>query len=450
MTFEQLGIIEPILRALKNEGYVKPTPIQEQAILPLLEHKDLLGCAQTGTGKTCAFAVPILQHIHAEKASAKSGPRTIRALILTPTRELAAQNSACFKDYGKYLGLKNAVIFGGVSQKPQEQILNDGVDILVATPGRLIDLLNQRCVSLKNVGYFVLDEADSMLDMGFVHDVERIIAELPQKRQTMMFSATIPEGVNKLIGSILDNPVKVAVTPVSSTVDTIDQSVYFVNKGNKTKLLTHLLKNKEIVSALVFSRTKHGANKITEDLIAAGISCGVIHANKAQTARQQALAKFKSGESRVLVATDIVSRGIDINELSHVINYDLPESPEAYVHRIGRTGRGGLEGTAISFCMEPEKKYLKEAEKLMGKSVPIVSNHPYPLIEGVDPPENETDRRGYAGYSSSRPYRKSGSNSSKKPSVAQLTGSKPFGGRLSGSRSSGSRSSGSRQSRLYR
>jgi ATP-dependent RNA helicase RhlE len=378
MTFERLDIIEPILKALTKAGYVKPTDIQEEAIPPLLEGRDLLGCAQTGTGKTAAFAIPILQHLHREKLLAK-GPARPRALVLTPTRELAAQIGSSFSAYGTYTGLRNTVIFGGVSQVPQLQKLRAGVDILVATPGRLLDLIGQKLISLSHIGYFVLDEADRMLDMGFLRDVERIIEELPSARQTMLFSATMPPEIEQLTKKILRNPVKVAVTPVSSTVETIAQYVYFVGKADKTKLLQNLLKNPDIFSALVFTRTKHGANKLTEALRAAGETCDVIHANKAQSARQQALDRFKNYKSRILVATDIVSRGIDIIELSHVVNYDLPESPEDYVHRIGRTGRAGLGGTAISFCDFPEKKYLVNIEKLTGKKLTVVEDHPYPL-----------------------------------------------------------------------
>lgn len=384
MSFETLNIIDPILKALKKEGYTTPTPIQKEAIPALLEGRDLLGCAQTGTGKTAAFAVPIIQHLYNEKASA-NGQRAIKALILTPTRELAVQIGKSFSTYGTFLGLKNTVVVGGVSPKTQVQIINAGVDILVATPGRLLDLMNQKCVDVHHVSHFVLDEADHMLDMGFIHDVKKIIAQLPIKRQTMLFSATMPSEISTLARTILQNPVTVAVTPVSSTVTRIEQSVYFVNKGNKTNLLLHLLKDKSIVSALVFSRTKHGANKIAKDLLQKGITCDVIHSNKAQSARQLALERFKTMQSRVLVATDIVARGIDIDELSHVINYDLPEIPESYVHRIGRTGRAGLGGTAISFCDEPEKKLLKDIEKLIGKRVPVVEEHPFPLVavEGV-------------------------------------------------------------------
>lgn len=379
MLFNELDIIDPILKALSAEGYVSPTKIQEEAIPPLLKGRDLLGCAQTGTGKTAAFAVPIIQRLSRETGAGK-GKRPLKALVLTPTRELAAQIGESFSAYGAFADLKHVVIFGGVSQNPQVQALRSGVDILIATPGRLIDLMNQKCVDLSGIRYFVLDEADRMLDMGFLRDVERIIAELPPERQTMLFSATMPPEIEKLTKKLLKNPVKVAVTPVSSTVDTIVQSVYFVNKSNKTRLLIHLLQDAEIYSALVFTRTKHGANRLAESLRAAGETCDVIHANKSQMARQRALAGFKSGKTRILVATDIVARGIDIIELSHVINFDIPEVPEDYVHRIGRTGRAGLGGTAISFCDAPEKASFADIEKLIGKRIPVVAEHPYPLV----------------------------------------------------------------------
>jgi len=379
MLFENLNIIEPILRSLKNENYTSPTPIQEMAIPPLLEGRDLLGCAQTGTGKTAAFAIPILQDLYNEKMADKS-IKKIRALILTPTRELAAQIGDSFSTYGRYLGLRNLVIFGGVSQKPQVDSLNRGVDILIATPGRLLDLMQQKCVDIHHVKFFVLDEADHMLDMGFINDVKKVIAKLPQKRQTMLFSATMPTEISKLVNTILIDPVKVAVTPVSSTVDTIEQAIYFVSKGNKKHLIIDLLKDKDVVSALVFSRTKHGANKITADLQKAGIKSEAIHGNKSQNARQIALHNFKTKKIRVLVATDIAARGIDIDELSHVFNYDLPEVPETYVHRLGRTGRAGLGGMAISFCDNEEKKLLADIQKLIAKSIPVVEDHPYPLL----------------------------------------------------------------------
>lgn len=349
LLFENLNLIEPIQRALKTEGYSEATPIQEKAIPPLLEGFDLLGCAQTGTGKTAAFAIPILQGLSSEQRSSQ-GRKQIKALIVAPTRELAIQIGDSFKSYGKHLGLKTLVIYGGVTQNPQTKDLARGVDILVATPGRLLDLINQKYVSLSNVKYFVLDEADLMLDMGMLQDVRRIIVYLPKVRQTMFFSATMPTEIAKLANTILKNPIKVEITPVSSTVDIIKQEVYYVDKGNKIKLLIHLLKNKSITSALVFSRTKHGADKIVKSLETAGIMAQAIHGNKSQNARQLALNNFKERKTRILVATDIAARGIDIEELSHVINFDLPEVPETYVHRIGRTGRAGLGGIAISFC----------------------------------------------------------------------------------------------------
>jgi len=379
MLFAKLDIIEPILKALKDEGYEVPTPIQVQAIPPLLLGKDLLGCAQTGTGKTAAFAIPIMQKIYKEGFNIRD-KRILRALILSPTRELAAQIGDSFTTYGKYLGLKNYVIFGGVSQKPQTDALSAGIDILIATPGRLLDLLGQKCVNLHHIKFFVLDEADHMLDMGFIHDVKKIIAQLPNIRQTMLFSATMPLEIEKLANTILINPVKVAVSPVSSTVDAISQAVYFVNKKNKRDLLIHILRDKSVVSALIFSRTKHGANKITKELINAGIGAEAIHGNKSQTARQVALHNFKIKKTRVLVATDIAARGIDIDELSHVINYDLPEVPETYIHRIGRTGRAGLGGIALSFCDEEEKKLLRDIQKLISTNIPVINEHPYPLI----------------------------------------------------------------------
>jgi len=392
MSFEKLNIVEPVLKALYKEGYSSPTPIQEKAIPPLLGGSDLLGCAQTGTGKTAAFAIPIIQRLYKEKSPAK-GRRTLKALIVTPTRELAAQIAESFSVYGAFTGLKHTVIYGGVSQVKQVQDLNFGVDILVATPGRLLDLMNQKYVDLSGISFFVLDEADRMLDMGFLHDVERIIDKLPEKRQTMLFSATMPAEIERLTKKILNDPVTVAVTPVSSTVESIEQQVYFVNKSNKSKLLIHLLKNPGIYSLLVFTRTKHGANKLAEELQAAGETCGAIHSNKSQTARQQALQRFKTGKSRVLVATDIVARGIDISELSHVINFDIPESPEDYIHRIGRTGRAGRGGTAISFCGHLEKKALANIEKFIGKKISVIADHPYPLGAAVEAPMDKPGGR---------------------------------------------------------
>ena len=380
LLFEQLNLIEPILKALLNEGYTTPTPIQEQSIPIVLERRDLLGCAQTGTGKTAAFAIPMLQILHEAKMAGNSG-RGIKALILTPTRELAIQIDESFAAYGKYLQLKHLVIFGGVSQQPQTNALRNGVDILIATPGRLLDLVEQRFIDLSQIQLFVLDEADRMLDMGFIHDVKKIITKIPAKRQTLFFSATMPTEIAKLSSSILHNPAKVEVTPVSSTAETIKQSLFFVEKDNKKHLLIHLLKDKAIESALVFTRTKHGADKVVKELTRAGIGAEAIHGNKSQNARQRALGNFKSGHTRVLVATDIAARGIDVDNLSHVINFELPNVPETYVHRIGRTGRAGASGIAFSFCDMEEKAFLKDIQKLIATSVPVVTEHPYAMSD---------------------------------------------------------------------
>lgn len=378
MNFENLNLIEPLLKALQQEGYTTPTPIQEQAIPIVLHGKDLLGCAQTGTGKTAAFSLPILQKLY--KTDQK---KNIKALILTPTRELAIQIGECFEAYGRYTGIKHTVIFGGVNQKPQTNALREGVQILVATPGRLLDLINQDYVSLKSLDFFVLDEADRMLDMGFIHDIKRILKLLPVRRQTLFFSATMPPEIEKLANSMLTNPEKVEVTPVSSTVDIISQSVYFVEKQQKKDLLIHLLKNPSIESVLIFTRTKHGADKLARILTKAGIGAEAIHGNKSQNARQRALTNFKNHTLRALIATDIAARGIDVDLLSHVINYELPNIPETYVHRIGRTGRAGHEGTAISFCESEELPYLKDIQKLTGKNIPVVKDHPFITREGI-------------------------------------------------------------------
>jgi ATP-dependent RNA helicase RhlE len=374
MSFKDLNLTEPILRALQQEGYEHPTPIQAKAIPIVLQQRDLLGCAQTGTGKTAAFAIPILQLL---KQAPPKAEKPIRALILTPTRELAIQIHESFEAYGRFMGLRCQVIFGGVSQKNQTDALRMRPDILVATPGRLLDLIQQRFITLRHLDLFVLDEADRMLDMGFIHDVRKVIAQLPTQRQTLFFSATMPPEIQKLAGTILNNPAKVEVTPVSSTADTIGQSVYFVEKKEKKGLLIHLLEDKNIRSVLVFTRTKHGANRVAKDLLAAGISAEAIHGNKSQNARQGALKNFKTGKTRVLVATDIAARGIDIDELSHVINYEIPNIPETYVHRIGRTGRAGASGLAFSFCETEERPYLRDIQKLIGKTIPVVQDHPF-------------------------------------------------------------------------
>ncbi|NOW97579.1 DEAD/DEAH box helicase [Mucilaginibacter sp. SG564] len=378
MSFENLNLIEPLLKALKTEGYTSPTPIQAQAIPIVLQRRDLLGCAQTGTGKTAAFALPILQLLHQDRQQHKE-QKTIKALILTPTRELAIQIAESFTAYGKHTGLKNLVIFGGVSQNPQVDALRRGVDILIATPGRLLDLVNQRYVHLEHVKMLILDEADRMLDMGFVHDVKKIITKVPAKRQTLFFSATMPKEIQQLADSILSDPEKIEVTPVSSTADTIQQSLFYVDKGDKKSLLIHILKDKNIKTALVFTRTKHGADKVVKDLIRAGITAEAIHGNKSQNARQRALTNFKNRTTRVLIATDIAARGIDIDELTHVINYEIPNIPETYVHRIGRTGRAGASGIALSFCDEDEIEFLKDIHKLIAKEIPVEEAHPYPL-----------------------------------------------------------------------
>ncbi len=375
MTFQELGLNAPIVRALEAQGYEKPSPIQERAIPSALSGRDVLGLAQTGTGKTCAFGAPILQRLDERHAQG----RPIRALILTPTRELAIQIGDSFAAYGRYLSLRHTVIFGGVGQAPQVSALRAGVDILVATPGRLIDLYQQKLVDFSHLEIFVLDEADRMLDMGFIHDVKKILAWLPKKKQTMLFSATMPTEISQLVDALLHDPVRVEVDPVSSPVARINQSVCFVDRSNKTKLLAHLVKESKAKNALVFTRTKHGANKVAGDLQKLGISAAAIHGNKSQTARQQALSDFKAGRVRVLVATDIAARGIDIEELSHVFNYNLPEVPETYVHRIGRTGRAGHGGAAIAFCDFSEKPLLKEVEKLLGKPIPVMDGHPFPM-----------------------------------------------------------------------
>ncbi len=384
MSFEDLHLIAPILKALKTEGYTTPTPIQKQAIPIILNRRDLLGCAQTGTGKTAAFAIPLLQILHEDLHKAQ-GPRAIKTLILTPTRELAIQIGESIANYGRHTGLKHTVIFGGVSQKAQTDALRAGVHILVATPGRLLDLINQNYISLNRIEQFVLDEADRMLDMGFIHDVKKIIAKLPARRQSLFFSATMPPAISKLADTILVNPEKVAVTPVSSPVEAIDQKMFFVGKKDKKLLLIHLLKDRSIESALVFTRTKHGANKVAEGLVSAGIRAEAIHGNKSQGARQRALNNFKTGQTRVLVATDIAARGLDIEELSHVINFELPNVPETYVHRIGRTGRAGLSGIALSFCDEEEKEFLADIHKLISRKIPVIEGHPYPLTEAASP-----------------------------------------------------------------
>jgi ATP-dependent RNA helicase RhlE len=439
LLFQNLKLIEPLLKALDNEGYTTPTPIQQQAIPIILNRKDLLGCAQTGTGKTAAFALPMLQLLCEDAAGLKEdtglrSQRPIRALVLTPTRELAIQIDESFAAYGKYTGMKHLVIFGGVPQQPQVHALQRGIDILVATPGRLLDLADQRHINLSNVQYFVLDEADRMLDMGFVHDVKKIIARLPQKKQTLFFSATMPPEIQKLAATILVNPSKVEVTPASTTAETVGQSLYFVEKKDKRSLLLHVLKDPAIASALVFTRTKHGADKVAQGLARAGIRAEAIHGNKSQNARQRALLNFKNRQTRILVATDIAARGIDIDELTHVINFELPNVPETYVHRIGRTGRAGASGIALSFCDAEEKEYLHDIQKLIGRPVPVVEDHPHVMhasLASRPPVVAQSAASGRDGRNSSNG--RSGSNNSNGRSGSNISngrnGSAGRGGR---------------------
>ncbi len=408
MKFQDLGLSEPLLRAIGEKGYTDPTPIQQQAIPPVLEGRDLQGCAQTGTGKTAAFTLPILQLLAAEPAA--RGRREIRALVITPTRELAIQIDECCRDYARYLSIRHCVIFGGVNQRPQVDALQRGVDLLVATPGRLLDLIGQGYISLDKIRFFVLDEADRMLDMGFIHDIRRILPLLPAQRQTLFFSATMPPDIAQLAAKILHDPVLVTVTPPASVVETISQRVHFAEKAEKSQLLIGLLEGSDAQQVLVFTRTKHGADKLAKILNRAGIQSSAIHGNKSQNARVKAMNDFKGGVCRVLIATDIAARGIDIDQLPLVINYDLPEVPETYVHRIGRTGRAGYEGTAWSFCSEDEFDYLKDIQKLTGLTIPV---------EGPVPE--------FAARQSAAPARKSARKSSPKParSTEQQAAPKP-------------------------
>jgi ATP-dependent RNA helicase RhlE len=395
-SFDDLGLAEPLLRAVRAENYDQPTPIQAQAIPHLLEGKDLLGIAQTGTGKTAAFALPILQRLSAVQATRRRGG--VRALILTPTRELAVQIEESFRTYGRHLSLRSAVIFGGVSQHAQVAALARGLDILVATPGRLLDLMNQRQVDLRDLSVFVLDEADRMLDMGFIHDVKRIVAALPKERQTLLFSATMPGEIERLASGLLKNPVHVAVTPSATTVERIDQRVYFVDTANKNALLAELLKDAAIARVLVFTRTKHGADRVTKHVQRTGVAAQAIHGNKSQNARQRALADFRDGQTRVLVATDIAARGIDVDGITHVINFEIPNVPETYVHRIGRTARAGRDGIALTFCDASERPLLRDVEKLTRKSLAIVDKHGFHA-----PARNPATRTGAASPGASRP-----------------------------------------------
>lgn len=449
MQFKDLYIMPEIIKALEKENYDKPTPIQEQAIPVVLKGKDLLGCAQTGTGKTAAFAIPTIQLLSEEK-STNHANESIKALIVTPTRELALQIYESFNTYGKFTKLKCCVVYGGVSQKQQEENLKRKVDILVATPGRLAALMDQKIVNIENIKIFILDEADRMLDMGFIHDIKKIIAKTPSEKQTLFFSATMPPDIAKLANTILKNPTKIEITPVSSTVDIIKQYLYYVDKTSKKDLLLDVLKDKSIESALVFTRTKHGADRLMKQLAKNKVTAQAIHGDKSQGARQSALSNFKNKRLRILIATDIASRGIDIDELTHVINYDLPDTPETYVHRIGRTGRAGLEGTAISFCDFDEKEQLNDIEKLIGKKLIEIKDHPFPLknnfprVKVVQPrkektkSENTQDKRKNTSSKTSTPSKsgssskiidissKTGISSKKKPAKQTSQGKKKY------------------------
>jgi ATP-dependent RNA helicase RhlE len=404
VSFNDLQLIEPILRALSTEGYDTPTPIQQKAIPYVLQGRDLLGCAQTGTGKTAAFTIPMLQLLH-QQQKAEGKMNGIKTLILTPTRELAIQIGESIEAYGRYLHLRHTVIFGGVSQFHQVTELKRGVDIIVATPGRLLDLMQQKLIYLNQIRFFVLDEADRMLDMGFVHDVKRIIGALPKQKQTLFFSATMPPEIKKLSDTLLKDPAKVEVSPVSSTVDMIQQSLYITDKNSKQALLTHLLKDESIESVLVFMQMKHSANRLASHLEKVGINSEAIHGNKSQAARQRALQNFKERKTRVLVATDIAARGIDIDDLTHVINYELPSVPETYVHRIGRTGRAGAAGIAISFCDASEKDYLRDIERLIKKTIPRVEGHSFIGLKSEPVAANvNVDRQARQGGGNKRSY----------------------------------------------
>ena len=445
LKFSELNLIEPLQKAIADTGYTTPTPIQAQAIPFLLEGRDLLGVAQTGTGKTAAFALPILNRLAEDQTRAE--PRSARVLILTPTRELAIQIHESFETYGKHLRLKSTVVFGGVGQSPQVAALSRGVDVLVATPGRLLDLIDQRYINLKSLSVFVLDEADRMLDMGFIHDVKKLVKLLPARRQTLFFSATMPPDITALASTMLTNPARVEVTPASTTAERIAQWVMYVDRDKKKDALRWLLEKKEFSKVIVFTRTKHGANKVAELLVKNRVTSEAIHGNKSQNARQRALENFKSGRIRVLIATDIAARGIDIDEISHVINYEIPNVAESYVHRIGRTARAGHEGIAISLCDGDERSFIRDIEKLIGKPIPVVKDQPYhseqvanarlvsggkakAIIEGRSGGGNRGGRGGGGGNNRRRPGGGSGasrgpSNGPSRPNASSRSNSSP-------------------------
>lgn len=420
MQFTDLGVHDIIIKSLDEQGYTTPTPIQAEAIPILLQGYDLLGCAQTGTGKTAAFAIPIIQHLYTAKQF-EGNKRVLTTLVLTPTRELAIQIAESFEIYGKYSGLRHTVIFGGVNQHSQVQALQKTINVLIATPGRLLDLIQQGYINLSHIKLFVLDEADRMLDMGFSHDVKKIVKLLPPKRQNLFFSATMPDEIIALANTILSNPKKVEITPVSSTAEKVEQYLYYIDRGNKKKLLLDLLTHNEMHSVLVFTRTKHGADKVVKDLLHAHITAAAIHGNKSQNARQKALSDFKDGNIKVLVATDIAARGIDIDLLSHVINYEIPNIAETYVHRIGRTGRAGAEGVALSFADAEEQAYIRDIEKLTRQAIPVIDDHPYPMID-MNPPKTVQGQR------PPRPSRPSNGGARKASTAGSTSGGKKWYG----------------------
>lgn len=403
MRFEDLELMQPLLRAIEKQGYTEPTPIQVQAIPHISAGRDLIGLAQTGTGKTAAFALPVLQYLLQNDKK----KRPIRVLVLAPTRELASQIAQSFKDYGHYTPLNQMTIFGGVNQKRQVKQINKGVDIVVATPGRLLDLMNQKLVHFSGLDVLVLDEADRMFDMGFLPDIKRIISRLPKQRQNLLFSATMPSDIKALASTILQDPVTVAVTPQSTPVEAIEQQVFFVDKSDKRKLLQHLLNKRDMQRTLVFTRTKHGADRLSKQLNKADISAGPIHGNKSQASREKTLARFKSGQIQVLVATDIVARGIDVDDISHVVNYDLPNETESYVHRIGRTGRAGAEGIALSFCSADEQKYLKAIQRLIETQIPVQADHPFASAQAAAQPAHNNSKKNGSKYGNNKKRRKS-------------------------------------------
>ncbi|MFA7274583.1 MAG: DEAD/DEAH box helicase [Crocinitomicaceae bacterium] len=437
MTFKELGIIDPILRALEEKGYINPTPIQEKSIPILLKGKDLLGCAQTGTGKTASFAIPIIQLLEQNKSEVK-GQRRVKALIVTPTRELAIQIADNFKAYSKNTHLRNTVIFGGVKQGTQTAALRQGVDILIATPGRLLDLIQQKFVSLRDVEYFVLDEADQMLDMGFIHDIKKIIAMLPKKRQSLFFSATMPKASAELSTQILGEYERVDIQPEQATAEKVEQGIYFVSKADKPRLLVHLLQTENKGATLVFTRTKHGADKVVKTLVKHNITAAAIHGNKSQPQRQKALSAFKEGKMNVLVATDIAARGIDVSDMPLVINFDLPNVSETYVHRIGRTGRAQASGTALSFCDQEEKAYLKDIQKLIAQQIPVMTDNPFELDPRAPIPKKEAqpprDRSRSQFQSKKKPQaqgasRSNGNSGPRKPGSGSGSGNSAGGNR---------------------